>query len=670
MSLLLIACGFLATTGLLAIVVGRFPRICSLLGAGGAVAGSVLGLIPVLRVLGGEPVESMQIPWEVPSGSFSVALDPLSAFFALPILVITALAAIYGIGYLQSYQDKKSLGPAWFFYNVLTASMLLVVTARNGVLFLIAWEVMALSSFFLVTFEDEKPEVRDAGWTYLVATHLGTTFLLVFFVLLGRQSGGSLDFADIVKGGAPASGTAGLLFLLAVIGFGTKAGFMPFHVWLPEAHPAAPSHVSAVMSGVMIKTGIYGLFRALTFLGPPQLWWAWMMIVLGLSSGILGILFALAQKDLKRLLAYSSVENIGIIGLGFGTGLLGVSAGKPMLATLGFAGALIHVVNHALFKGMLFLGAGAVLHGTGTAAMDHQGGLLKHMPAVGAAFFVGAASICGLPPFNGFVGEFLIYVGAFQEGMLKNEMKSDLVAIPSLAIIAGLAMIGGTAVACFTKAFGIVFLGSPRSEAAANAHAPGFLMTAPMLLLAACCLLVGLLSPWLVPTLVSVVDVVVVREVAHPAIYLSTVTGYLSSVVVVGSLLLVLVVALAILRKWLLCGREVTESQTWGCGYAQPTPRMQYTTSSYAQSFTDLFQPILRGRKSEPVLTEYFPDEVSLSTEAPEPWNENVYEPAFRTASRLLAKLRWLQHGRVQLYVLYIAVTILFLLIWYLGLST
>ncbi len=261
--------------------------------------------------------------------------------------------------------------------------MMMVVVARNGLLFLMAWEIMALASYFLVVFEDEREEVRQAGKTYLIASHLGTAFLLVFFLILGHEFR-SLDFARFDHP-VPAA-TANLLFVLALVGFGTKAGFMPFHVWLPEAHPAAPSHVSAVMSGVMVKTGIYGLVRTFTFLPPPPAWWGEVLIGMGIVSGVWGILFALAQHDLKRLLAYSTVENIGIIGLGLGVGLLGWSAGNNVVAVLGFSGALLHVLNHSLFKGLLFLGAGVVLHSTGTRRLDQLGGLSKRMPWVALAF--------------------------------------------------------------------------------------------------------------------------------------------------------------------------------------------------------------------------------------------------------------------------------------------
>ncbi len=427
------------------------------------VVAAALGLVPVIQVLASGSSIQFHFPWPVPFGEFFIELDPLSAWFLLPTLLLSAFCAIYGVGYLREQAEKRSLGPVWFFYCLLVLGMTLVLVARNAVLFLSAWELMAVSSFFLVTFEHERESVRNAGWIYLVATHLGTGFLLAFFILMGRETG-SMNFDVWAAQGIHTQGLAGILFLMAVVGFGTKAGFMPFHVWLPEAHPAAPSHVSALMSGVMIKTGIYGLLRAFTFLGAPPLWWGWLFIGIGLSSGVLGVLFALAQHDLKRLLAYHSVENIGIIALGIGIGLLGQNTGSPALVALGFGGALLHVLNHALFKGLLFLGAGAVAHSAGTREIDRLGGLLKRMPWTAATFLIGAAAISGLPPLNGFVSEFLIFLGAFKGGISGG---SD-VAVPLLALVAGLAVIGGLAAACFTKAFGDYF---PRRAAPADGDA-------------------------------------------------------------------------------------------------------------------------------------------------------------------------------------------------------
>jgi formate hydrogenlyase subunit 3/multisubunit Na+/H+ antiporter MnhD subunit len=538
---------------------------------------------------------------------------------------LSLLTAIYGDEYLAAWRGKKSLSASWFFFNLLVASMVMVVLARNAVLFLVAWELMALTSFFLVTFEDEKESVREAGWTYLVASHLGTAFLLAMFVLLGREAG-SLDFNRF----APSA--TGVLFLLAVIGFGTKAGFMPLHVWLPEAHPAAPSHVSALMSGVMIKMGIYGLLRTLTFLGVPPAWWGWLLVGIGLASAILGVFFAVAQHDLKRLLAYSSVENIGIITVGLGIGLIGMSQGSPVLTVLGFSGALLHVINHALFKGLLFLGAGAVLHATGTRELEHLGGLAKRMPWTAATFFAGTIAISALPPFNGFVSEFLLYLAAYWAG--------------------------------FAKAFGIVFLGEPRTEQAQHAHEPGLAMLVPMILLGTGCLLVGLCAPVVVRVLATVVSEV--GRLPTPSVVGSLEPALVSlrSVVLIAGAVLALVVLLALLRARLLAGRTVHTAVTWDCGYAKPSARMQYTGSSFAQPLTDLLGLVLRTRRTVRPPKGAFPASASLRTETLDLFGEGVYRPAFKGSEWTLARLRWLQRGQIQLYVLYIALTLLVLLVW------
>ena len=365
--------------GLSALLTGRSPRLSNAVGVGTAVTGCALGLVFAVYALlsGGYP--SLTLRWDVPFGSFSLGVDQLSAFFLVPVFLLPGLAAIYGGEYMRPWLGRKPLGPHWFFYNLLIAGMAVVVSARDGLLFLIAWEVMSLAPFFLVTFEDEKESVRSAGWTYLVAAHLGALPLLALFITLGGAAG-SLSFDGFLAAVQSGGVSTGVIFVLALVGFGTKAGFIPLHVWLPEAHPAAPSHVSAVMSGVMIKTGIYGIMRVLTFLGPPPAWWGVTLICIGLVSGVAGVLFAIAQHDLKRLLAYSSVENIGIISLGLGLGLLGQSLGSPLLTVLGYSGALLHVLNHSMFKGLLFLGAGSVLHAAGTVKLERLGGLAKKMP--------------------------------------------------------------------------------------------------------------------------------------------------------------------------------------------------------------------------------------------------------------------------------------------------
>ncbi|MBI4586833.1 MAG: NADH-quinone oxidoreductase subunit H [Planctomycetes bacterium] len=411
-----------------------------------------------------------------------------------------------------------------------------------------------------------------------------SAFLIGFFVLASAETG-SLDFERLGAAGDP--WRAGILFLLALVGFGTKAGLMPFHIWLPEAHPAAPSHVSALMSAVMIKTGIYGLLRALRFLGPIPAWCGWVLAGLGLLSGVLGVLFAIAQHDIKRLLAYHSVENIGIIALGLGLGLVGLSHGFVSLAVLGFAGGLLHVVNHALFKGLLFLGAGAVLHASGTREMDRLGGLLKLMPWTGAMFLVGCVAISGLPPLNGFVSEFLIYLGAFRGSLAAGI--SPGVSAPAVLAILGLAVIGALATACFTKAFGVVFLGEPRSEEARHGHDPGLGMLLPMLLLAAGCALMASLPAaylgLLAPVVVGVCGLPgeAVRESLESA------REPLLIVALLGAGFLGAMVFLAATRRVLFRKRPVKETVTWDCGYARPSARMQYTSSSFADTLIEFF---------------------------------------------------------------------------------
>jgi len=658
-TLLLLAMAILLVGAMAALLLSRTDQKFPWLGACTVVVAAIAGCIPAIQVLLGGATEQFHFPWPVPYGEFFIELDPLSAWFLLPTLLLSALCAIYGVGYLRSWQGKRSLGPVWFFYGLLVLGMVLVLLALNAVLFLFAWELMAVASFFLVTFEHERASVRKAGWIYFVATHLGTAFLLAFFLLLARETG-SMDFNVWVKQGIHTQGLAGILFLLAVVGFGTKAGFMPFHVWLPEAHPAAPSHVSALMSGVMIKTGIYGLLRAFTFLGAPPLWWGWGLIAIGLTSGVLGVLFALAQHDLKRLLAYHSVENIGIMALGLGVGLLGMNTGSSVLIVLGFGGALLHVLNHALFKGLLFLGAGAVLHGTKTLEIDHLGGLLKRMPWTAAIFLIGAVAISGLPPLNGFVSEFLIFFGAFKGGTLFG----GAIAASLLALIAGLALIGGLAVACFTKAFGIVFLGEPRSEHVARAHEAGWTMRLPMLALAAGCVLIGLLAPVVVESLQTVLESFTRLEPVAVGENLATVASPLTFVLIGTGAFLLLLLSLILLRRGLLTGRRVGQSTTWGCGYAQPTSRIQYTASSFAQPLTDLFKPLLGTRKRILKPQGIFPPEAALETMTPDISNEEMYRPMFERAEAWLSRLRWLQHGNVQLYVLYIAATLIVLLVW------
>ena len=643
-----------------------------------------MALIPVIETLAGGSPEPLHVAWSMPGGSLILGLDGLSAFFCLPILLISPLAALYGCEYLA--QEKKSLGSLLFFCNTLIASMLLLMAARNGLLFLVIWEIMAISSFFLVVFDDEHAHVRDAGWTYLIATHIGTAALLVFFALLGSQAG-SLDFEPMAAAKlAPAM--ASILFTLAVIGFGSKAGFFPMHVWLPEAHPAAPSHVSALMSGVMIKTGIYGLLRAVTLLGEPQGGWGWALVVIGLVSGLLGVILALAQNDIKRLLAYCSVENIGVITLGLGIGILGLAWHQNGLVVLGFGGGILHVLNHAVFKSLLFFGAGSIVHATGTRDMNQLGGLLKSMRWTGITFLVACAAISGLPPFNGFVSEFLIYIAGFSA----IRVGATETIVLAILVTGGLALIGGLAAACFTKAFGVLFLGEPRSDRATAVHDTGIAMRWPMAVLAVICLGIGLLAPMALRTALPAVRVMADTQATDPdvqavpasepwrwlALYAdssdsktilkaSTAMGSLTGIVAASAGLLMLAVLLFLIRRHLPRGREEATTGTWDCGYARPTARMQYTATSFAQPLTDLFRHALGTRKPSNLPQGFFPQGATFKTETPDTARERLFVPLFRAIDRGVAPIRQMQHGRVHGYLLYIAIVLILLLIWKAG---
>ncbi len=640
----------------------RRQEIANRMGAIVGILGGLPALLAAAMTLAAGREETFRAEWSVPFGSFYLALDGLSAFFVLAIAAVCILAAVYGAEYMKAHLGRKNLGSPWFFYNVLFASMLLVVTARNGVLFLMAWEFMSLASFFLVMFEHEKSEVREAGWTYLAATHLGTAFLLAMFVLLGWGN----QTWDFDKFAAPAGGqAAGVIFLLAVVGFGTKAGFLPMHVWLPEAHPAAPSHVSAVMSGVMIKTGIYGLLRILIMLpGQPPAWWGWTLIGIGAASGVGGVLFALAQHNLKRLLAYHSVENIGIICLGLGLWLVGMSTGSGAIAALGLLGGLLHVWNHAIFKSLLFLGAGSVAHATETLDVEKLGGLLKRMKQTGLTFLIGSAAICGLPPLNGFVSEFLIYLGAFS-GIAGTE--ASHITVAGLTVTAALALIGGLAVACFTKVFGIVFLGEPRSDAASKVHESPKPMLAVMYALAGMCVLIGLLGPMVVRAAAPAAELLLPEsantETATAEYVLRHVSFAAAAVVLLGLIIW-------FVRRRLLAGRTVDQAGTWDCGYAAPNARMQYTASSFAWPILDMFRWLLRPRMHRspgaPGLG-LFPAEAGFESHTEDFFRRYWYAPVFGAFSRLAGRLRWFQQGRNQLYVLYLALALLILLLWNLG---
>lgn len=627
------------------------------LAAVGMVAGCALGLGAALPVLVGSGALAFESSWDLPGASLNLAVDALTAWFLLPLLIVVPLTAVYGTAYRGANGHPAG---RWFFFALLPASIVIVLTARNALLFLIAWEVMSVSAFILIATDDEQREVRRGARVFLIAAHLGTAFLLVMFLLLGRDAG-SLEFdAMSAAGRAGAIAMTAPIFLLGLVGFGTKAGLFPAHAWLPEAHPAAPSHVSALLSGVLISTGIYGILRLLSILGAPAEWWGGLLIGVGALSAVTGVLFALAQHDLKKLLAYSSVENQGLIALALGVGVLGQATGSTTIAFLGFAGAILHAMNHALFKSLLFLGAGAVLSTTGERRIDLLGGLLKRMPWTGTAFLAGAAAIACLPPLNGLVGEYLIFTGA-----MRAASGADIsVAVGGLVALTAVAAVAGMVAFAFVKASGMVFLGAARSDSAASAREVPRRMAGTMLALAALCLAAAAAAPFVHGPLTAVVALITGSTAAEITKDAAVALDPLRWLLVAGWGFLGGAVLLYLLRALILRRRSVQHAVTWDCGYAAPSSRMQYTGSSFAEPATTLFRVLLLGRRRLRPPTGLFPQGAHLETTQPDTASGFIWSPLMNWIERVSGPVRRLQSGRINLYLLYVVLTLLVLFAW------
>jgi hydrogenase-4 component B len=653
---LLVSLAVLMLGGVTALGCRSRSSLAHLAGQIGAVAGSAIGLAGVIGVLVSGRPEGLSAIWSMPGGGLHLEVDVLSAYFLLPVFGLSLLTGLYGRTYLADREDSAA---TWFHLNTLTAAMALVVVARDGLLFLLAWEIMALAPFFLVIFDDRREAVRHAAWIYLVATHLGTAFLLAMFVLLGALAGSS-DFADYAAVLRGHSALSSAIFVLALIGFGSKAGIVPAHVWLPEAHPAAPSHASALMSGAMIKIGIYGLVRMLTLLDAPQTWWGWVLLAAGVSSGVLGVLYALAQHDLKRLLAYHSVENIGIILIGIGVGVLGMAYAVPVLVVLGFAAGLLHVINHSIFKGLLFLGAGAVQHAAHTVELEELGGLLRRMPWTGACFLIGSAAIVGLPPLNGFTSEFLLLYSGYA-GLLQ---PTATIATAGLITLVAMGLISGLAAACFAKAFGVVFLGAARSREAEHAHEAPSPMLISMVVLALLCVAIGFAGPLVVPALVGAVSAASGLSPAAVEVSLGPVSSSLTMATAVFAALVLLAALAWFARERRLAVGGVRRGPVWGCGFQHLTPRMQYTASSFAQPLVTQFRLLIANRETLVAPSGYFPVAASYASDSGDPFLRLLFAPTFRWFGRAVRWLNVIQHGHIHLYVLYVAATLIALLAW------
>ncbi len=650
--LVLLAIGLLSFSGLPGCLLSARSAAGQRVATALMIGGSLLGLAGVSAALCAAHAPSLSLAWGFQQSRFAVALDPISALFLLPVFIVPMLGSVYGLGYWKQSEHPANGRRLGLFYGLLAGAMAMVVIARDGMLFLVAWEVMALAAYFASTAEDDKPEVRRAGWIYLIATHVGTLCLLAMFARWRHATG---SFALEACAALPAE-VATTLFVLALIGFGFKAGLMPLHVWLPGAHANAPSHVSAVMSGVMLKMGIYGIVRMTALLPAGAAWWGPVLLAAGAASSVAGIAFAIGQRDIKRILAYSSIENIGIIAMGLGLALLGRSLGHADWVLLGLGGALLHVWNHSLFKSLLFFNAGAVIHAAQTRDIDQMGGLAKRLPRVMALFAIGAVAICALPPLNGFAGEWLLYVGLFRTLGLGTQPGAPAAALAAVA----LAMTGALAVACFVKVLGAVFLGTPRSEDTHHAHEPGPAMLAPMIVLAGGCVGIGLFPLLVTPLLESAVR----AWSAQPDGMSVAAVVPLKMLTTAGLALVALAAALTLLLKLTLRTKSVRPGPTWDCGYARPTGRMQYTGSSFGDALVNLTSFLLWPKNCRTALRGHFPRPAAFKSLVPDTVLDRLVTPLFRATGRYLPRLRVLQQGQTHVYVLYILIVMIVLLVW------
>lgn len=611
-----ISVGLIAAGGLLALICGKKARLATLSGITFLIAGVVLS--------------GVELVTELQAWTGKIALN----WFQFPVLVLALAAALYSPGYLHGHGSDRS-NVYWFFFNITVAAMLMVTRitqmwtlwsagiALKGLVFMLAWEIMGAASFALVMFDRHSQTARRAGWIYMAACHAGGALLILFFLFPDR----------------------GLLsFFLALTGFGLKIGFPLLHIWLPDAHPAAPAPVSALMSGAMIELGFLGLISLAVLPGDMAVFRCagWTLLILGVCGALGGIIFALPQNNLKRLLAYSSIENMGLISIAFALGLLGRYYRIPAMEIAGFAGAVLHVLNHALLKGGLFLCAGSVLKSTGTLEMDKLGGMMRRTPATGTAFTLHAAGICGLPPFNGFVSEFLIYFAAFN-GIVAG---SGVLPAAATLVLISVALTGGIATAALVKAVGAVFLGEPRSEAAVEAREVSKTMVMVQFALFALSLLMVAATPWILQLWGGDELSVITAKVAWASVGVT-----------------VLILALLFIQKC-CCRRGIRRSITWDCGYAAPDARMEYTGTAFTQPLSDLFNPVLKVKKELVKPEGIFPERAGLKESVADGGVRNFWSPLTGLVNKIAAKSHRLQSGSLHFYILLVLLALVAMLVY------
>jgi hydrogenase-4 component B len=593
-------------------------------------------------------------------GEIAFRIDALSAWFILIINFTSVTGVLYGAGYLKSSGVQSPLVTFhWILYLIFQSSMILVTIVQHSIAFIMVWEIMSLSSFLLVLYDYSNPKVLKAGINYLVQMHISVILIMVAFIWVYFKTG-TFDFKGISQ--FFGSDVNIWLFLIFFAGFGIKAGFLGMHTWLPQAHPAAPSHISGVMSGVIVKLGIYGIFRIITFLKTDYLILGEIIVILSLLTGLFGIMNAAVLRDFKKMLAYCTIENIGIIGIGMGLGLIGIGKGQSLLIFFGFGGALLHVLNHSLFKSLLFFSAGSVYSQTHTRDMDKLGGLNRTMPKTSLLFLTGAIAIGGIPPLNGFISEFLIYCG-----ILKG-INSPGIAQITLMIItfAGMSLIGGISILTFTKTFGTIFLGTPRKKLRHEPAEVSSLMLFPQYIIVAFMISIAFFPGFFMNLISFILNKETFSNISLNIPDMQRYVAVLKNISMASVIFILITTILLMARRILTSQSEKKYASTWGCGYMAPNLRMQYTGKSFSKSFGKLLNFMLIEKKGfkEIERNETFPDSRRYSSFYLDIIDSKIIDPIIQLILRFINVFQFIQNGKIQAYVIY---GIIFILTIFIG---
>ncbi len=596
-------------------------------------------------------VTEFTLPGSIITTPIHLQIDALSGWFILVFNFVFITGCFYGLFYMKAYKEQThNISLHYAVIVLIHASLLSICVIQNSIAFLIAWEVMAVSAFFAVIFEHEKTGTIKAGINYIMQAHVSIVFIMLGFIYIAYKTG-SYDFSAIAEYTSTHQDAASFaLFLFFFTGFAIKAGFVPFHTWLPYAHPAAPSHISGIMSGILIKIGIYGILRMLLLIKTDYTQVGYLILLISVISGLYGVMLAIVQHNLKKLLAYHSIENIGIIGIGIGIGCIGMGSGNQILITLGFAGALLHVLNHALFKSLLFYTSGNVYQALHTLNIEQMGGLAKKMPRTALLFLIAAIAICGIPPFNGFISEFIIYSGLFH--WLQSASVISIIAIILSVLV--LVMIGGFAMLCFTKAFGVVFSGNTRHKFHHEIKEVPFIQLTPLYLVALFIILIGLFPKIFLNILAKPAGLFAgTTQPLNINPFQNQFFDALQTISWSAWGFVLLIIFIYFIRKTVTKKHKVVISSTWGCGYIAPTAKLQYTASSFVRTYSKLFGTILLFNRKEKEIQGIFPARAHYETRPYDKIEKWLIDAPLHSFKSVLNKFRFLSNGKIQFYILY-----------------